>query len=45
MNKADANLLSQLFKENNDLRAQINILNRDVNIIYIKKKQKIKTNK
>jgi hypothetical protein len=30
MNKADANLLSQLFKENNDLRAQINILNRDI---------------
>eukprot|EP00833_Pecoramyces_ruminatium_P007260 jgi/Orpsp1_1/1181292/evm.model.c7180000076620.1 len=30
MNKADSNLLSQLFKENNDLRAQINVLNRDI---------------
>ncbi|ORX56126.1 hypothetical protein BCR36DRAFT_410156 [Piromyces finnis] len=30
MNKADANLLNQLFKENNDLRAQINVLNRDI---------------
>jgi len=30
MNKADSNLLSQLFKENNELRAQINVLNRDI---------------
>ncbi|OUM66642.1 hypothetical protein PIROE2DRAFT_6058, partial [Piromyces sp. E2] len=30
MNKADSNLLNQLFKENNDLRAQINVLNRDI---------------
>ncbi|ORX81865.1 hypothetical protein BCR32DRAFT_293031 [Anaeromyces robustus] len=30
MNKADSNLLNQLFKENNELRAQINVLNRDV---------------
>jgi len=34
MNKADTNLLNQLFKENNELRAQINVLNRDVTIIY-----------
>ncbi len=34
MNKADTNLLNQLFKENNDLRAQINVLNRDVIILY-----------
>ena len=32
MDKADSNLLSQLFKENNDLRAKINELNRNVNI-------------
>ncbi|ORY39805.1 hypothetical protein LY90DRAFT_672360 [Neocallimastix californiae] len=30
MDKADSNLLSQLFKENNDLRAKINELNRNI---------------